>query len=685
MNGAIIIINHLDLYISELVNEVTTLNEKLSACDTQKHADKECLKTMQLMIDSLTENKLSATNKINDLEKTMKNLSQQLTTANDKLTTLSELQIENEAQTKQIKRLTAENEEQENDLRTLDEKFAKVSEISKRQTQELLILEQSVDRWKQMEIDYEKLQEEQKSLQTKFDALQTTNEASNDYKAMIKSLEQERDESRQLCDEMETQFEEMKKELDDLKSSSQQFIETNNDKIDVFKEQLQHENELLKKKCDEQTFKLSKYKTKIIEFSCKLKEMKQSKKILSETVGEYSSSVTKWQKQITNASELLIKEVAMLNATKIDLENQLKTNNESIENMKNIIDEMKDSSANSAIDVKDIEEKYQMLLIDYKSLENEIQSKNTEIENITADWEKMCTALKIENEKYGDDIKNMTSELQDNKKSIEQLEEKCELSNTKNDELLSEMRELNDVLKTRGNVISNQTTELNQVKCDLQEQSKQINQLEEQLKEKNKQIDQLRQQFDSQSEILSTSTISRVDDIARMKDIEDSFEEKYNKLRILAVKLKKKIAEQQAVITKSEPTTSKSISSTPESTSNIQNLKSLQTDNDRLLDKIDNMTIERKKLLADIAESNQQKKNYEDELKSLRIVNEDVKATADANQKIKSALDEQIKIMEKQIDELKVEHRDTAQVLKSVENENVQLKGIKSIKFLWNM
>lgn len=685
MNGAIIIINHLDLYISELVNEVTTLNEKLSACDTQKHADKECLKTMQLMIDSLTENKLSATNKISDLEKTMKNLSQQLTTANDKLTTLSELQIENEAQTKQIKRLTAENEEQENDLRTLDEKFAKVSEISKRQTQELLILEQSVDRWKQMEIDYEKLQEEQKSLQTKFDALQTTNEASNDYKAMIKSLEQERDESRQLCDEMETQFEEMKKELDDLKSSSQQFIETNNDKIDVFKEQLQHENELLKKKCDEQTFKLSKYKTKIIEFSCKLKEMKQSKKILSETVGEYSSSVTKWQKQITNASELLIKEVAMLNATKIDLENQLKTNNESIENMKNIIDEMKDSSANSAIDVKDIEEKYQMLLIDYKSLENKIQSKNTEIENITADWEKMCTALKIENEKYGDDIKNMTSELQDNKKSIEQLEEKCELSNTKNDELLSEMRELNDVLKTRGNVISNQTTELNQVKCDLQEQSKQINQLEEQLKEKNKQIDQLRQQFDSQSEILSTSTISRVDDIARMKDIEDSFEEKYNKLRILAVKLKKKIAEQQAVITKSEPTTSKSISSTPESTTNIQNLKSLQTDNDRLLDKIDNMTIERKKLLADIAESNQQKKNYEDELKSLRIVNEDVKATADANQKIKSALDEQIKIMEKQIDELKVEHRDTAQVLKSVENENVQLKGIKSIKFLWNM
>lgn len=685
MNGAIIIINHLDLYISELVNEVTTLNEKLSACDTQKHADKECLKTMQLMIDSLTENKLSATNKISDLEKTMKNLSQQLTTANDKLTTLSELQIENEAQTKQIKRLTAENEEQENDLRTLDEKFAKVSEISKRQTQELLILEQSVDRWKQMEIDYEKLQEEQKSLQTKFDALQTTNEASNDYKAMIKSLEQERDESRQLCDEMETQFEEMKKELDDLKSSSQQFIETNNDKIDVFKEQLQHENELLKKKCDEQTFKLSKYKTKIIEFSCKLKEMKQSKKILSETVGEYSSSVTKWQKQITNASELLIKEVAMLNATKIDLENQLKTNNESIENMKNIIDEMKDSSANSAIDVKDIEEKYQMLLIDYKSLENKIQSKNTEIENITADWEKMCTALKIENEKYGDDIKNMTSELQDNKKSIEQLEEKCELSNTKNDELLSEMRELNDVLKTRGNVISNQTTELNQVKCDLQEQSKQINQLEEQLKEKNKQIDQLRQQFDSQSEILSTSTISRVDDIARMKDIEDSFEEKYNKLRILAVKLKKKIAEQQAVITKSEPTTSKSISSTPESTINIQNLKSLQTDNDRLLDKIDNMTIERKKLLADIAESNQQKKNYEDELKSLRIVNEDVKATADANQKIKSALDEQIKIMEKQIDELKVEHRDTAQVLKSVENENVQLKGIKSIKFLWNM
>lgn len=37
-----------------------------------------------------------------------------------------------------------------------------------------------------------------------------------------------------------------------------------------------------------------------------------------------------------------------------------------------------------------------------------------------------------------------------------------------------------------------------------------------------------------------------------MKDIEDSFEEKYNKLRALAVKLKKKVAEQTAVITKLE-------------------------------------------------------------------------------------------------------------------------------------
>lgn len=43
---------------------------------------------------------------------------------------------------------------------------------------------------------------------------------------------------------------------------------------------------------------------------------------------------------------------------------------------------------------------------------------------------------------------------------------------------------------------------------------------------------------------MSTSTVSKVEEIHRMKDVEDSLEDRYNKLKMLAVKMKRKIAEQ---------------------------------------------------------------------------------------------------------------------------------------------
>ena len=43
---------------------------------------------------------------------------------------------------------------------------------------------------------------------------------------------------------------------------------------------------------------------------------------------------------------------------------------------------------------------------------------------------------------------------------------------------------------------------------------------------------------------MSTSTISKADEANRMADIENSFEERYGKLKQVAIKLKKKTLEQ---------------------------------------------------------------------------------------------------------------------------------------------
>lgn len=601
------------------------MKEKLTECDTQKHADKDCLKTMQLMIDSLTDNKLVAANKIADLEKSNKNLSQQIANCDEKLSKLSDLEIENEAQSKQIKRLTEENEEQEMDLKKLDERFAKVSELSKQQTQELLVLEQSVDRWKALEVAHQKLEEQNKELLAKL----------------------------------------AKKEPDadvDVK-------------IDVVKEQLHHENEQLKKERAEQKTKLNKYKSKVIEFSQKFKEIKVSNVVLRQTVYEYSTAVSKWQIQISHASKLLLKEVNELNVVKGDLEQQLESKDSKVKSLEQTVDELhaklRDISNSNASDASDIKEKYTNLLQDYKSIETDIQTKSSEFNALTEEWEIMVAKLRDENEKHRTDIANLEKALETKTQSVAEHEENERLRNGKNDELLAEMRELNEILKTRGNLISKQTAEIDQLKLKLQKQNKQIVQLEESLKEKTRQINQ----FETQSDVLSTSTISKADEIARMRDVEDSFEDKYNKLRGLAVKLKKKVAEQQAIITKLESTSLPAPSTEANASISIANLKILQTENDKLQDKIDNMTIERKKYKSEIEELHRVKQKFDEELKSLKIVNEDIKAGADTNQKIKSALDEQIKAGEKQIEALKNDNRNVSQQLKNAENEIIKVKG----------
>jgi len=65
--------------------------------------------------------------------------------------------------------------------------------------------------------------------------------------------------------------------------------------------------------------------------------------------------------------------------------------------------------------------------------------------------------------------------------------------------------------------------------------------------ERERKIEQLESEcnrFETQSEVMSTSTVSKVEEIHRMKDVEDSLEDRYNKLKMLAVKMKRKIAEQ---------------------------------------------------------------------------------------------------------------------------------------------
>lgn len=175
---------------------------------------------------------------------------------------------------------------------------------------------------------------------------------------------------------------------------------------------------------------------------------------------------------------------------------------------------------------------------------------------------------------------------------------------------------------------------------------------------------------------MSVSTISRAEEVNRMRDIEESFEEKYNKLRVLAVKLKKKVAEQTSIIQTLESRNNDNTNEGQQITSKlgamevqVKNLQLLQSENDRLLDELEKLRSDGKKKQLDLDRARAELdkvRNELVELKSNEVHTSDVKKN-NSNQAIKEYV--------KQIQSLKDENAEYVVVKKSLENELIKLKG----------
>lgn len=157
-----------------------------------------------------------------------------------------------------------------------------------------------------------------------------------------------------------------------------------------------------------------------------------------------------------------------------------------------------------------------------------------------------------------------------------------------------------------------------------------------------------------------------------MRDIEDSFEEKYNKLRGLAMKLKKKVQEQNATIAKLEADSAKNSDS---GNLKIQNLKALQGEHDQLMDKIDKITEENSKLKKSDAQLKDEMEKSVSELTVLKGKLEDTQSLADTHSKSKSALDQALQDAAKKNKALKGDADKLASSKKSLEEEINKLKG----------
>ncbi|XP_054746108.1 GRIP and coiled-coil domain-containing protein 2 [Anastrepha obliqua] len=213
-------------------------------------------------------------------------------------------------------------------------------------------------------------------------------------------------------------------------------------------------------------------------------------------------------------------------------------------------------------------------------------------------------------------------------------------------DLLCEMRELNEALKSRGDVISRQQEKQQELMNELRKTNAKLKQIDEVLLQKdeaiaekeakvreitqeidltrqqaheleaastrsqeqlrmlNEELQSLRSNADAQSEVLSTSTISRAEEMMRMREVDDSFEEKYNKMRGLAVKLKKKLQEQTGQLAEIEQQQKENMTMKAELVELQNQLNDLQQANDKLQKLAESLKSENQKLKSSRKQAN---------------------------------------------------------------------------------
>nr|CAI5830605.1 unnamed protein product [Callosobruchus analis] len=417
----------------------------------------------------------------------------------------------------------------------------------------------------------------------------------------VKSVKEEKNYILRVFKSYTEQVQDWKEELYSCKSSVLNYIDNIERENKSLKEQLHKSDGVLQ----------NELKQTISQYQCRLDSLKS----------EHKQLLSKWKEsEIKNLAEEKSKESTAKELN--ELRNNytiLQTNFEQLEktnqNLKKSIDEQRneldglrnekkslniilnEKSASCSKSTQDTKEHYEKLINslkkELKSYEELGEESSQEIRRLVDENKTMAATVEYLQQKL--DILGRPKVVQNadiqtaDGSFCESLELKEQLINLKreNSELLTEMNEMNQAIKERGETISMLEAHCEEVKKKLQIYESQANKNIDSINEKEKTIEQLKSEIDilkscqqtkikdseqinslrneieylkeklntnsdisyPENETMSTSTISRADEGNRLKELEGSWEERYGKLRILAIKLKGKIREQNNCLT----------------------------------------------------------------------------------------------------------------------------------------
>jgi len=161
-------------------------------------------------------------------------------------------------------------------------------------------------------------------------------------------------------------------------------------------------------------------------------------------------------------------------------------------------------------------------LRDLENLHSTMETNLVQLESRKLELEKQLSDELVKSQTLANERIDLESQLVNEKGKLQLLEECKEL-------LTSKVKKLQDDLAA------------------LDEKGSQNKELQDQIAALKERIAELER---DECEAGSVSTVSRAEDTARLKDVEESFEDRYTKLKAVAVKMKQKCQEQAGLLTK---------------------------------------------------------------------------------------------------------------------------------------
>ncbi|XP_026726174.1 GRIP and coiled-coil domain-containing protein 2-like isoform X1 [Trichoplusia ni] len=379
---------------AELNAELESCKIQLDKSEKEKKTISESLKTLQELVDSLTEQKLnfitevdSAHGKIRALtttcaryEEDIKSCKADVIVKDNKIVEInkkiSDLDIEVTSLKRQNNRLLEENEQLLGQLTEFEARSAEFNNIGMQQREQLKILEESVHTEEHYKTQIEELNNHIKQLEGKI-------QNNIDFEA--------------------------------------KYNETNE----------LYENEKAKK--EKANVKLRSYKDKILKCAGCINQLKNSRFILSKTVKEYSENIPKWQNDIIKASKVLDKQISQLNNENLSLKERLAQLEKELDQVQQI--KMNDNETDGQITV--LTEENGLLKHKVDTLDQQLTSITNENSYLKSELDEMRSHLE-EDKLLKESLNKCTQKLNEMSYKYNELESSMQTLKQENETLKQE-------------------------------------------------------------------------------------------------------------------------------------------------------------------------------------------------------------------------------------------------------